>query len=228
LPAGANATRTAINAVPVVGKDLNWALTTTPRGLISPATGGEISSIGQRLGSGGISKIGAIAGPALAIASIVLGFEEDGLIGGLANLLSTVAYFDPEPISRVILTVVGAVFGQIFAHHKQRVAIESAVECASTPAVSEAVATIEAAVMDGRIFPEHGSQLLDHLYNDLFGRLTSAPCPAPPIVKINPNPPILVNPHIITMNESSFDSAPARATVASRISYYGGAATRLR
>lgn len=110
---------------------------------------------------------------ALAAASIVLGFEEDGVAGGIANTLQVVAKFDPEPITRTILTVVGQFFGSIFAKHRQRVAIENAVNCATSPAVTEALYTLEQAVMDGRIYPEHGMQLLDRLYDEFQAHLNS-------------------------------------------------------
>ena len=108
---------------------------------------------------------------ALAGASIVLGFEEDGVLGGIANTLTQVAKFDPEPITRTILTVVGQFFGSIFAKHRQRVQTEQAVECATTPAVTESLYTLEQAVMDGRIYPEHGMQLLDRLYDEFQAHL---------------------------------------------------------
>jgi hypothetical protein len=118
------------------------------------------------------SNVSLGAASALALGSIVMGFQQ-GVLQGLATTMTTVAQFDPEPISRTILTIVGSIFGGIFQHHAQRVRVEHSVECAAVPSVNESLQSIDAAVMGGNVLPEHGTQLLDDLYTSFKSHLQS-------------------------------------------------------
>jgi hypothetical protein len=140
----------------------------------APAVQGLTTIDARKVEEGDQSKtlsnvtLGAQAGQ--AIGTIVLGFKQ-GITEGVAQTFKAIAQFDPEPISKALLTIVGSIFDAIFQHHQQRVRIEHSVECAATPATNEALQSIEASVMSAHVLPEHGCQLLDHLYDSYKANL---------------------------------------------------------
>jgi hypothetical protein len=111
---------------------------------------------------------GVSAGGNLKLAQTATGLALTGASAGaaIAGALTVVA-----PFLAPITAIVG-LFGMIFSHHAQAVALEQRTVCAAVPAANNYLQVIEQAVQSGAATPQQGIQALQSLLSDFTSQVS--------------------------------------------------------